>query len=515
MMIKGIMMKGKYANFAAVPPDNDQIRNQFQRDRDRIMYAKPFRRLAGKTQVFVTGYDDHVRTRLTHTLEVAQIGKTIGAYIGLNCDLIEAIAYGHDIGHAPFGHAGERTINYYANGCISFKGFSNRYPVKDKSIECNSDYLRTQFRGFKHNWQAIRILEDLLYHDGNKGLGISKKTLYGILYHTKIYYKCHKNGCQDLYHKYLLKDVVTQFCKVSYRDNSEICTNPGFSLGFYKRHYKDICSPENFSYEAVVVAIADEIAQCHHDVEDGIKFGLTDKSEVIKVLGALVPAIAKRKARDCADIDQATSIISKEIVNSYVNRTIKLVSSHLVSRRKEADRVANGKLSLSEVKQIWKDLEFSKIYKDNNKIAIFMQNKIMGSLKAHIMDGRARNVISKLFEAYISDPRLLPDHIIKAIFMDWKEYYDNRVYLIFANKKLPEPNYKYPDSLQEYIDHPDALRKSLYRAHKNGQFVYKAIVLRRLCDYISGMTDNKAIDEFHRLYGIDTDLNFKLSEGRS
>ncbi len=86
--------------------ENHKFRSAFQRDRDRILYSKEFRRLSGKTQVFIAGFDDHMRTRLTHTLEVAQISDTIARALGLNEILVEAIAYGHDVGHTPFGHVG-------------------------------------------------------------------------------------------------------------------------------------------------------------------------------------------------------------------------------------------------------------------------------------------------------------------------------------------------------------------------------------------------------------------------
>src|SRR6188472_4788488 len=87
-----------------------EVRTEFQRDRDRILHSKSFRRLMHKTQVFIAPTGDHYRTRLTHTLEVAQIARTIGRALGLNEDLIEAIGMGHDLGHTPFGHAGERAI---------------------------------------------------------------------------------------------------------------------------------------------------------------------------------------------------------------------------------------------------------------------------------------------------------------------------------------------------------------------------------------------------------------------
>jgi dGTPase len=99
------------------PEKEHSFRSCFERDRDRILYSKEFRRLNRKTQVFIAGFDDHVRNRLIHTLEVAQISETIASHLDLNVSLTTAIAYGHDVGHTPFGHVGERTLNYFMNGC--------------------------------------------------------------------------------------------------------------------------------------------------------------------------------------------------------------------------------------------------------------------------------------------------------------------------------------------------------------------------------------------------------------
>ena len=130
----------------------DEIRTCFMVDRDRIIHSKAFRRLKHKTQVFIKTFGDHYRTRLTHTLEVAQIARTIGKSIGLNEDLIEAIALGHDIGHVPFAHNGEEFLN---------------------SILPN---------GFKHNENSIRVLTKI--EKEGKGLNLSKEVLDGILYHS-------------------------------------------------------------------------------------------------------------------------------------------------------------------------------------------------------------------------------------------------------------------------------------------------------------------------------------------
>ena len=131
-------------------PDN--IRTCFMVDRDRIIHCKSFRRLKHKTQVYIRTFGDHYRTRLTHTLEVAQIGRTIGAGIGLNEMLIEAIALGHDLGHVAFAHNGEEVLNEFLDG------------------------------GFRHNEQSVRVVKKL-EKDG-KGLNLTEEVIDGILNHS-------------------------------------------------------------------------------------------------------------------------------------------------------------------------------------------------------------------------------------------------------------------------------------------------------------------------------------------
>mgnify|MGYP002624491614 CR=1 FL=1 len=130
------------------PARPDDIRTEFQRDRDKIIHSKAFRRLKHKTQVFLSPYDDHFRTRLTHTLEVAQIARTITRALFLNEDLAEAIALGHDLGHTPFGHCGEGVLNELVKG------------------------------GFYHNIQSVRVVEVL------EDLNLCAETIDGILTHS-------------------------------------------------------------------------------------------------------------------------------------------------------------------------------------------------------------------------------------------------------------------------------------------------------------------------------------------
>jgi dGTPase len=135
----------------ARPEEHCQVRTSFQRDRDRIIHSKSFRRLKHKTQVFIIPEGDHYRTRLTHTLEVAQIARTVARALRLNEDLTEAIALGHDLGHTPFGHAGEQALDEVVTG------------------------------GFKHNRQSLRVVEEL---EGPGGLNLTWEVRDGILNHT-------------------------------------------------------------------------------------------------------------------------------------------------------------------------------------------------------------------------------------------------------------------------------------------------------------------------------------------
>lgn len=131
-----------------------ELRTEFQRDRDRILHSKAFRRLKHKTQVFFSPYDDHFRTRMTHTLEVSQIARTLARALDLNEDLTEAIALGHDLGHTPFGHSGERVLN------------------------------ELMPNGYRHNEQSVRVVEFI------ENLNLTAETIDGILNHS---YQCMPN----------------------------------------------------------------------------------------------------------------------------------------------------------------------------------------------------------------------------------------------------------------------------------------------------------------------------------
>jgi dGTPase len=195
-------------------------RTEFQRDRDRIVHSSAFRRLVYKTQVFINHEGDLFRTRLTHSLEVAQIGRSIARTLGLNEDLVEAIALAHDVGHTPFGHAGQDALN----ACLREHG------------------------GFEHNLQSLRVVDTLEQrYPSFDGLNLSFETREGILKH------CSKRNAQRL-------------------ERSE--------PGGVARRFLDHTQP---SLEAQLCNLADEIAYNTHDIDDGVRSGLLTLAQLSEV----------------------------------------------------------------------------------------------------------------------------------------------------------------------------------------------------------------------------------------
>jgi len=237
------------------------LRSPYQRDRDRIIHSTAFRRLKHKTQVFVNTSGDHYRTRITHSLEVSQIARTLAKVFHLNEDLSETLSLAHDLGHTPFGHAGEEALNE----CMKSSG------------------------GFDHNIQTLRIvtlLENKYYNF--KGLNLSFETLDGLVKH---------NG--PIYDKTKLDKILGK--------------------NFFKNK---IIFKESPTLEAQIASISDDIAYNSHDLEDGLNarlFSLKDITE-IPILGNLI----KKHKRKITKYSQELIIrqIIREIINEMVKDVI-------------------------------------------------------------------------------------------------------------------------------------------------------------------------------------------------
>ena len=244
------------------------LRNDFQRDRDRIIHSTAFRRLKHKTQVFVNTSGDHFRTRITHSLEVSQIARTLSKFFNLNEDLSETLSLAHDLGHTPFGHAGEESLNI----CMNQNG------------------------GFDHNIQTIRIvtiLENRYYNF--KGLNLSFETLDGLVKH---------NGPVSNLKKF----------------------NEILGKNFFRNK---INFKTNTSLEAQIASISDDIAYNSHDLEDGLKSNLFKLQDLenIPVLNKIISRHNK-KLKDNS-IDLVVRQIIREIINEMVRDVIKTTQNNL------------------------------------------------------------------------------------------------------------------------------------------------------------------------------------------
>ena len=350
-----------------IHPENEPTigvvsRDPFQRDRDRVIHSRSFRRMMHKTQVFNANKGDHFRNRLTHTLEVSQIARSIGKALELNDELVEAIALGHDLGHTPFGHVGERTL--------------------DKILLNGIDQdVRPIGQNFKHNFQSLRVVDKIETRCSDYlGINLTLAVREGILKHTRV------------------KDKSGQYYKYPELDLLDInLDTPSFTL------------------EGQVVGIADEIAQCTHDLEDGVRSKAIDFGELIQ----------QPLVRKCMDVYQVSlpgnskmpgydtrSLIIKHLVGFLINDVYRVsrpeIESYVVRREK-----ATGHDYIFDHQCIKFSLE---VEKQVQQLKHWMNDKILYSEEVSVSDAKSEYLIKQLFKAYYKHPLQLPDYMLEKYY---------------------------------------------------------------------------------------------------
>jgi dGTPase len=341
-----------------VPTD---IRLAFQRDRDRILHARAFRRLKHKTQVFVPHVGDHPRTRLTHTLEVGQLARTIARALGLNEDLAEAAAMGHDLGHTAFGHTGESVLDEILRG--------------DNSVVTLPDAVVNEVGRFKHNYQSLRVVDLLERRYISPGLNLCDQVREAILKHTS--------------------------WKVDYP--FPIPDRDGLFLD------------QPCHLEGQAVAVADEIAQQTHDLEDGLRARSVDLETVEEL------AVAQRVIEEVGP-DRYYSEKSWIRQNTLVRGLIRLFVSDAVAasaarirrfleRHDITDHAGFVRLSRSVSQTtVWLSPEINELF---DELKSFIYSRIINQGPVSRQDWRARKVMTALFAAYWTAPATLPDYLLK------------------------------------------------------------------------------------------------------
>jgi dGTPase len=348
------------------PEPEHPFRSAFQRDRDRIIHSTAFRRLEYKTQVFVNHEGDYYRTRLTHTMEAAQITRTIAKCLRLNGDLAEAVALAHDLGHTPFGHAGERVLND----------------------------LMAPHGGFEHNAQSLRIVDELEErYPEFRGLNLTWEVREGIVKHTPPYDK----------------PLAAQFA-----------------------------SGQGPCIEAQLVDYTDEIAYNSHDIDDGLKSGLLSFEQLE---GATIWIEAYRAVRDQSP--RASQRIwryqaIRRIIDSFVTDLMVALEQRLA-----ADRIE----TLDDVRRVGKPIvgHSPEVEAKRLQLKAFLMDNLYRHYRVMRMAEKAKRVMTELFDAYMSEPKQLPPHVL-------------------ARTRAGEP------------------------------------LARVIADYIAGMTDRFALEEHRKLF---------------
>ncbi len=323
------------------------FRSAFQRDRDRIIHSSAFRRLKHKTQVFVEHEGDYYRTRLTHSIEVAQVARTIAGVLGLNTDLAEAIALAHDLGHTPFGHTGEDALAA----------------------------LMAPYGGFDHNAQALRIVTSLERHYADfDGLNLTWECLEGIAKHNGPVTGPNADAKHAGPLPYALAEVNAQW-------DLELSTHA--------------------SAEAQVAAIADDVAYSHHDLHDGLRSGLFSEADLMELpvtgpafaeVDALYPGLEKMRRRHEA---------LRRVFGRMVEDVIAVARNRLESAQPH---------SVDDVRHLGMTvIRFSKpLYQDLKAIRSFLFTRMYRAPSVMIERARVTEVVNGLFPLFLNDPSQLP-----------------------------------------------------------------------------------------------------------
>jgi dGTPase len=348
------------------PERESKTRTAFQRDRDRIIHTTAFRRLEYKTQVFVFYEGDHYRTRLTHTLEVSQLGRSLARGLGANEDLTEAICLAHDLGHAPFGHAGEHALNLMMAG----------------------------HGGFNHNTQSYRVVTELEKRYPNfRGLNLTYETREGMLKHETDY------------------------------DESEAT------------EYEP---DKRASVEAQIANVADEMAYNAHDLDDGLRASLFTPRDLEELdIWRLLTESSPVDWNGHPFNDVARREIIRELIGACVVDVVTTTSGVLESNK------LNSPLAVQQFdgNVVGYSLEMGRMVR---QLKGFLYENMYRHYRLIRMQVKAERFVAALFEAYVSEPGMLPAQTQEQL---------------------------------EYLP-----------------------VERVVCDYIAGMTDRYALEEWEKLF---------------
>jgi len=416
----------------------DGFRVDFQRDRDRILWSHSLKRLASKTQLFPVKSDDQLRRRLTHSIEVMQIASTIAVAFGLDRFLTEAGALGHDLGHTPFGHAGEEAINEILNEIDKTLGGFNHY---------------------EHGVDVVRWIEDIYQSPGSggfPGLNLTFETIECIFKHS--YYRNKENN----------------FAQSNLSE---------------KTKHPDLQNDESCSLEGQAVRIADKISYLISDLEDGIRMEIISLKDLLKCKFFEHPPIDINPNEGESLYERFISqrrailrVIMEDILNTTEKRLAKIFpivgegNERVSIIKKERDYIISYSESLKhDIDEIWNRLQVSILFKDR---AVITEN------------ARAKKIVRELLLLYIIAPHLVEIHFKKSHeklkdseYMNW--------YIGRVGEKVKIPKSKVPYGCPIGLE---------IESKGDNYFIpIEDLILGK--DFVASLTDTRALLEHHKHFG--------------
>lgn len=459
-------------------------RTQFALDCDKIIHSKAFRRMVDKAQVFSSSKGDHYRTRMTHTQEVVQISRAIAHSLEISESLSEAIALAHDVGHTPFGHQGERSLNE----CL-----------KNLDSQIGNNYA---YGGFKHNAQSVRVLSYLEnFDDEMRGLDVSWQVLEGALWHTKapLINEERESASDDAYLR----------GSIFYPKGITSTENEDWSDKIFHRNRFATNERYSLTLEGQVVAIADEIAQRSHDVDDALSANLLTISELLgfceihcadkffQGLKSVLNPDVGRKDNMGLYVDRARleqNLITSYIRDYFIDDVIE-TSLHEgldgISKEEEKQKIFTSRhiLMSEEAQQVCSLLER------------VVGNLVITSSEVAEFDARANRVVKGLFDAFLENPKLLPKKSLRRLAM-----LERLSFLLDAPEMqsvvMVDLSCCSAGSANDELKRIKMAQVTSYprRGEEDWQNkVKKMLLVRTIVDYISGMTDSFALCEYHRV----------------
>jgi len=442
-------------------------RGEFQRDYERIVHSKAFRRMVDKAQIFSAEKGDHYRTRMTHSIVVSQIAKGISNALKLNNFLTDAIALGHDMGHTPFGHQGERTLNTILTG----ENPLLRSVIKEGAV----------YGGFKHNYHSLRVATRLeeKYIEFN-GLNLSFQTLDGIWKHTKT------NLTNDPLVNFVSSDTLRAYL------NSEPIP----------RTQDGQVAP--YTLEGQVVRVADEIAQRSHDLEDAFSakrlsveelknYLLLGKMQELKTQIEQIEE-AFREANKTnhfgADDDELLQErISSRIIHFFINDVLAQSNTNICNYLS-----VDGK-SRFEKNRYKVDKVLIELSDQGKKLCDYLEKiiskKVINSAEVSLFDSNGATVVESLFTSYYNNPRLLHRGTLRRIMQDFRKITKNVIDFEEGDPLIIEQEWRKIINAKANTEDRDLADDEYLRKNR--------VLVRNITDFIAGMTDSYAINEYNNI----------------